>query len=255
MSNENTGTTPDPAADDRERMASLENQIRELSDRLASLASRREAPPFSNPPVGTVVAYAGEVDANFEELQGWLLCDGRPLSAAGTYQYLSLALGTTYGDGRDEGGNQVGDFNLPDYRGYFLRGVDPSGRVDPGSVIPNGDRVKPGGGATPYIKVGSLQKDDHASHGHGISDPGHGHDIIDPGHAHPMDWNTNATPGGSAHERSSGLRDPGRPVTLSSKTNITVKEGTSKITIKEAGGRETRPKNVSVNWIIKYRLS
>lgn len=64
-------------------------------------------------PPGTVVAFAGVMAPD-----GWLLCDGRTVSRT-EFSRLFEAIGLAYGigDGPDT-------FSLPDYRGYFLRGVD-----------------------------------------------------------------------------------------------------------------------------------
>lgn len=237
MSSENTGTTPGPAAGDEERIASLENQIRELGDRLASLADRG-ATPISNPPIGTVVAYAGEVDQGFEELQGWLVCDGRPLSAAETYQNLSLAIGTTYGDGRDEAGNRVGDFNLPDYRGYFLRGVDAGAGVDRDASSrrsPSALEVVLGD------SVGSLQGDALKGHDHKASGT---LDARSPFTNVPRaiaEWKSGFAGGGA-------FDDGGTMGVARNQRSVTVK-------VEQTTGAETRPVNMSVNWIIKYRPS
>lgn len=64
-------------------------------------------------PAGTVVAFAGSAVP-----PGWLLCDGAALSRT-TYATLFGAIGSGHGSG-----NGTSTFNLPDYRGYFLRGVD-----------------------------------------------------------------------------------------------------------------------------------
>ncbi len=75
---------------------------------------------FGDPPVGAVVAFAGAVadtssPAEFPvEAFGWLVCDGRMLAVA-SYPELFAVLGHLYG-GVD------GQFQLPDYRGRFLRG-------------------------------------------------------------------------------------------------------------------------------------
>ena len=73
---------------------------------------------------GTVKAFAYNFTSD-EAAAGHLHCDGRPVSRT-TYANLYTKLGTAYG---------VGDgsttFNLPDYRGYFLRGLDSTGSVDP----------------------------------------------------------------------------------------------------------------------------
>lgn len=62
-------------------------------------------------PPGSVQAYAGSVAP-----EDWLICDGRAVSRT-TYADLFVALGTTHGQG-----DNSTTFNLPDYRGQFLRG-------------------------------------------------------------------------------------------------------------------------------------
>lgn len=66
---------------------------------------------------------------------GWLLCDGRPMRSS-DHAELYAAIGTAWGNGsRDQEGQAEADpetdFNLPDLRGYFLRGLDdrPQGTV------------------------------------------------------------------------------------------------------------------------------
>jgi len=51
-----------------------------------------------------------------DEFVGFLLCDGAEISRT-DYAALFAKIGTTFGAGDDET-----TFNLPDYRGYFLRG-------------------------------------------------------------------------------------------------------------------------------------
>ena len=62
---------------------------------------------------GTVVAHA----ANITSLAGYLLCDGSAVSRT-TYPALFASIGTTYG-----AGDGTTTFNLPDFRGAFLRMV------------------------------------------------------------------------------------------------------------------------------------
>ncbi len=96
-------------------------------------------------PVGSVVAFAGAADKNSAgaarlAAQGWMVCDGTLLS---TTQYNELFNVIGY----DWSATQSGDtFNLPDMRGYFLRGVDEGSGHDPDL-----------GSRTPNSKVGSLQ--------------------------------------------------------------------------------------------------
>lgn len=75
---------------------------------------------------------------------GWLKCNGAPLSRA-TYAALFSAIGTTYG-----AGDGVTTFNLPDLRGEFLRALDDGRGVDAGRGL------------------GSLQMDANKSHTHGV---------------------------------------------------------------------------------------
>ena len=64
-------------------------------------------------PVGTIISYVLAV-ANLPP--GWLLCDGSTFNQA-IYPELYRARGNKN--------------TLPDMRGYFLRGLDPAGQVDP----------------------------------------------------------------------------------------------------------------------------
>ncbi len=65
-------------------------------------------------PIGSIVAYAGATAPT-----GWLLCNGAPIPAGTQYDPLRKLLGVT---------------TTPDLQGYFLRGLDPSGKVDPDST-------------------------------------------------------------------------------------------------------------------------
>ncbi|EJF88057.1 hypothetical protein ME1_00821 [Bartonella vinsonii subsp. arupensis OK-94-513] len=56
---------------------------------------------------------------------GWLLCDGRAYSRA-DYRDLFWAIGTTWGEG-----DGLRTFNVPDFRGMFLRGMDYERNLDP----------------------------------------------------------------------------------------------------------------------------
>ncbi|MCZ2158818.1 tail fiber protein [Bartonella sp. 220] len=56
---------------------------------------------------------------------GWLLCDGRAYSRE-AYRDLFLTIGTSWG-----AGDGVSTFNVPDFRGMFLRGMDYGRHVDP----------------------------------------------------------------------------------------------------------------------------
>ncbi|HCL3991276.1 TPA: phage tail protein [Pseudomonas aeruginosa] len=74
--------------------------------------------------VGAVVAFACS-----NPPAGFLIANGAAISRA-TYPELFARIGTTYGTG-----NGSTTFNLPDYRGEFIRGVDLGRGVDPGRAF------------------------------------------------------------------------------------------------------------------------
>jgi len=80
---------------------------------------------FRYVPAGTVITYAGDLgslsSSNLvEPITGWFYCNGATYST-GTYSDLHDAIGSAWG----------GAGQLPDLMGVFLRGLDPSGAVDP----------------------------------------------------------------------------------------------------------------------------
>jgi microcystin-dependent protein len=110
-------------------------------------------------PSGTVIAFAGtSVPA------GWLLCDGSAVSRT-QYAALFTALAISHG-----GGDGINTFNIPDYRGRFLRGVDANSGHDPDAA----SRVAPqptnsvGAGNT-GDQIGSLQLDAFQGHHHMVT--------------------------------------------------------------------------------------
>jgi phage-related tail fiber protein len=79
-------------------------------------------------PLGTIIAYSGNIDDESRHVladTGWLVCDGKEVNRS-TYRALYLVIGEIHGHG-----DGINTFNLPDYRGYFLRGVDAGAGRDP----------------------------------------------------------------------------------------------------------------------------
>ena len=152
-------------------------------------------------PPGTVVAYAGATAP-----PGWLLCDGSPVSRT-QYSALFAAIGTAHGFG-----DETTTFNLPDYRGRFLRGVDGSAGRDPDNSLRTA--MNPGGNIT--NTVGSVQGDEFKAHTHTYALRSHWFQR-QVEFQYEYFW---------ADERTA---DTG-----------------------STGGSETRPVNAYVNWIIKY---
>jgi microcystin-dependent protein len=160
-------------------------------------------------PPGTIVAYAGTVAP-----PGWLLCDGSSLVRT-DFAGLFAAIGTAHGTA------DASHFNLPDYRGRFLRGVDSGAGNDPDRA--SRGPMLPGGNAGDA--VGSLQANALGSHQHSTVPPGN------PTGAGVVFF---AAPTGG---------------------NVALATGTVRASILTAtqsfGGNETRPVNINVNWIIK----
>ena len=102
-------------------------------------------------PPGTVIAFAGE-----QMPPGWLLCDGSAVSRD-AHKALFDAIGTANG-----AGDGATTFNVPDYRGRFLRGVDHECGRDPDCS--SRSAMTEGGKAG--ARVGSVQEDELRKHEH-----------------------------------------------------------------------------------------
>jgi len=158
-------------------------------------------------PPGTVTAFAGAV-----EPPGWLFCDGRVLAKGDPrYRRLFDAIGTAYGGDASPG------FQIPDYRGAFLRGVDGGSGRDPEAAT----RTAMGrnGTGNAGAVVGSYQADALGAHAHAIK--------------------------GVFLEANGGTGFDGHGFRSNSRQND------HDFGTRDAGGPETRPKNVAVNFLIK----
>jgi len=187
-------------------------------------------PGFGELPVGSVTAFAGTLGAPESgaaspaapqdyvtdplEAWGWMFCDGRSLP---TYDYPELfaVLGYVYGGS----GNQ---FLIPDYRGYFLRGVGTGTQNDPDIAT----RQVPPGGQGQSSGVGSTQSFALQTHAHDYDSA--------PAPATPSSSGTAAGASTSTSTPTTG------PVTTPGQAAVQVSL------------YETRPINVYVNHIIKF---
>ncbi|MGS2725955.1 phage tail protein [Psychroserpens sp. BH13MA-6] len=106
-------------------------------------------------PIGAVFAFPSATLP-----MGYLSCDGSAVSRT-TYAELFAVIGTTYGNG--DGSTT---FNLPDYRGEFLRGLDNGAGTDPDAAT----RTDRGDGAIGDV-VGTKQTFENAMHLHQIDPP------------------------------------------------------------------------------------
>ncbi len=170
-------------------------------------------------PPGTIVAFGGHHE---NTPAGWLLCDGT--------EYDSSLYPRLHGTIAHYWGGKAGfTFRVPDLRGMFLRGLSRNTGRDPDMdsrvKIWDGEDGNFGG------NVGSYQADQFASHRHWIKQTQGNTDTPASGGRGFATWNNGLRPGDN--EYVDQTIDPA-PY------------------IKNEGGAETRPKNVYVNYIIKY---
>ncbi len=180
-------------------------------------------------PVGTIMPFAGPAS---KVPTGWFLCNGDTLNRA-TFGALFGVIGNYWGPG-----NGVSTFTLPDLRGQFLRGVSYASNAD----IDKNNRIPSATGLSSN-EVGSRQEDATAL---------------------PKNDFTGVTSSAGAHQhdipRTTG--DPALTTPLSylgdqgdNLADCKTKEAgnhTHTVQITGNGDRETRPKNVYVNYIIKW---
>ncbi len=135
---------------------------------------------------------------------------------------------------------------MPDLRGTFLRGVD-AGRGEDSNA---GTRTASNTGGNTGDKVGTKQGDEFKAHNHNVTDNGHTHPYNDIYYSEGSSFN----PAGSTTVLVPG--DVGSGDTDNNNVGLqigrTTSSGTTGISIQNRGGAETRPKNVSVLYIIKY---
>lgn len=179
---------------------------------------------FNGVPVGTIIAYGGSTTTIPD---GWLLCDGAT-KAQSAFPQLYTIIGGTWG-------SSGSDFNVPDLRGVFLRGV-------------NGSRTGTYADANTSRTLGSMQGDDNKSHNHGAGTLGannagdHGHQYNDP------------RTGSFGIQYAGGTGTTKQEPSVNTTWTTTNGAHTHSIsgTSGASGGSETRPKNAAVHYIIKY---
>jgi microcystin-dependent protein len=190
-----------------------------LNNNFTNLASAINANTI---PPGTVVAFAGATVP-----PGWLLCDGHPVSRT-TYAALFDAIKVVHG-----GGDGTSTFNLPDYQGRFLRGVNNGTTRDPDAATrtapKEADAAVTGGAGNPGDKVGSIQGEAFKAHTHTGTT---GNDVGN-GSWYVVGGQQGFNSGSAFGAGYSGLHH------------------THPFTTDANGGLETRPKNANVNYIIK----
>ncbi|WP_438452539.1 phage tail protein [Streptomyces asiaticus] len=191
--------------------------------------STKPVVPLGDLVVGTILPYGALIDAGALEEQGWLYCDGRALNPT-DYPDLFTVIGTLHG------GNGTSTFNLPDYRGYLLRGVDDNTGRDPDAAT----RTAAAPGGLAGDQVGSMQS-------HAAALPTTSFTTDSPGnHTHPL--NTVPNDSSSAAEVGS-FRSVWNDGSAS-----TDDAGQHSHTIQGGGDAETRPVNAYVNFLIRCQV-
>ncbi len=174
-------------------------------------------------PVGVIVPYAGPVETEGQralERAGWLLCDDSSKKKS-DYKALADAIAPFWdkpGEGHKEA-EENDRFNLPDLRGRFLRGLDlGTGRDKDAAGRTNGF------GTVVGSIVGSLQNDEVGPHTHLSPLLYHGdqRDEFKVGSQGMAQW-------------------PAR-------TGVT-----PRVFNAFNDGKESRPINAAINWIIRFR--
>jgi microcystin-dependent protein len=191
-------------------------------------------------PAGTIVAFGGPATATGDGGApavpgGWLLCDGSAVSRT-TYANLFAAVGINFG-----GGDGIGTFNLPDLRGRFLRGTDHGAGHDPDAA----SRLASATGGSVGDAVGTVQADAFRAHNHnGATAP------TDLSHTHTLPAQQGLASGGSGFSGVMFSSNSGTAAGSTTASGASVNMNHTH-TIATNGGNESRPVNVSVNYIIK----
>lgn len=163
-------------------------------------------------PVGSIIAYAADVYRGSEP-SGWLLCDGRELNQT-DFDDLFNYIGTAWGS------PSTTKFNIPDLRGMFLRSTGGTAAINPDAQQRKYSKT----GGNTGDKVGTFQN--FAT-------------II------PEKPFTGSIANASI---SKSNYDSGCQASAAKYDG----SHTVKADITKGGGRETRPKNKAVHYLIKY---
>lgn len=173
-------------------------------------------------PTGVQLPFAGTVAPT-----GYLFCDGAAVSRS-TYAALFAVIGVTHGEG-----NGSSTFNLPDWRGRFMRFVDGGIGRDPNRAT----RTAMNTGGNTGDNVGSVQGQATAKNGLSAT-------TNNDTHGHSVDVQTSGATGSSGAIGTSGQAASSTRSTTSDTHNHTVTVSSS--------DSETRPLNAYSNIIIKF---
>lgn len=221
-----TVTTIASKSTDIEKLNNKTTEVQASLEKATDKADQVTVPP------GTIMAYGGPIDELSLKAVGWLPCDGRAVRRV-DFPKLFQIIQTGWGEG-----DKVNTFNLPDLRGYFLRGVSDGQTLDPDKN--SRQSIKDGGNAG--NRVGSVQKDSTRLPDKEFqigSSGAHSHSITGPA----------AEDDGGGTDTHFAIGDSNGPRPF---PNLSVTGGNHTHTVNGGGDAETRPKNAYVFYIIKY---
>jgi len=220
--------------------AFLESFVATKEEAEAGISNERIMTPLrTNEAIGALLP-AGMKGEFFTETapDGWLECNGAAVSRT-TYSRLFAAIGTMYG-----AGDGSTTFNLPNTQGLFSRHKDGGSGVDPDAAFRT-DR----GDGTVGDAVGTKQLDETKEHLHNVASVT-GTTSSDGSHTHSFSTSSDPDPGGGSYV-STDFRSYSSYNTSSDGSHghsVTVNAHSTENT----GGNETRSKNISLLWCIKY---
>lgn len=186
---------------------------------------------------------------------GWLECNGAAISRSAPYDKLFLVIGTLYGVG-----DGTTTFNLPDYRGEFLRGWDHGRGVDPARTL--------GAIATEFQPDG-IKQHTHGTDGKTeIEDTAHYHNVAGSvtggAHSHVIDTTSGVGGGGSKPKSDfagGAARSEATEVSSTHTHSVNINSGYDigdhkhpipQSVVNEKGANETRPRNQAIMYVIKF---
>lgn len=168
---------------------------------------------------------------------GYLECNGAAVSRV-TYAALFALLGTTYG-----AGDGSTTFNLPDYRGMFLRGWAHGSATDPDAASRTNR-----GDSTTGDNVGTKQADAIKTHTNSIDPPSTG-TSTDGSHSHGKQVLYSQS---NQAYLSSNASSPTNSASTTSDGSHSHSVDIAAFNSTYTGGNETRPVNIYVMYIVKY---
>ena len=207
-------------------------------------------------PAGSIMAYAGTTAP-----AGWMFCNGDSIDRS-TYSKLFTAIGTSHGS------TSGTTFNVPDYRGRFLRGVDHAAGRDADRT----SRTANASGGNTGDAVGSVQGvatklpttgfsatgNTNAANGVGAGSTSGGE------HSHPLGAGAHglyyygSSAGGTSAAGTFNTFDISMPHIANTEAGSThthtlnIPGLSLSASINGGGDSETRPVNANVEYIIKY---